>query len=505
MNGLRWIIGLLIGIAFVAIIYRQHRPFLVQTDPELHATQPVLRIETPITPIAFLGKASCSGIACHGNAKLVLDDSASTEPRWQSSYTHWESFDPHRNAYRSLQTPSAKSIFQRLTRPDEVTSSLPETDQRCLACHTTPTLAIDQPKGIEKSILPLLRSEGVSCEACHGSASQWLGEHTKWTSPESRSQGLQKTGMVALNDPGQRAVACAGCHVGSSEDTKQGFPVRDMNHDMIAAGHPRLFFEYTAFLKRLPPHWLEKNRDLSDTPLRNSDDSAYAWFVGQLATTEAMLRLSSSRAQRSLTHPQDQAAAPWPEFSEFRCSACHQSIADSTASQRSKLTTGKLSRRFPLSASLSRQLQTMQPDPQFFKEWQRIQQDKASMDLSAWSQLLQTAEMLKGYRERLAKLPATFWKRAFSQWLLADPADHWQWEEYAARYYAVMHFAQAIAPLKSEAKAEIDKCIDALGQTLRFPATGDVIFTGPTGWDPRKSAECYRTLMTALKPIMVLE
>src|SRR6476660_5000791 len=105
-----------------------------------------------------------------------------------------------------------------------------------------------------------LRSEGVGCEACHGNASSWYGPHTGDTWSAANRPALYQThGMHKLYDVGERALVCAGCHVGAPADEKRGYPVpRDMNHDMIAAGHPRLNFDFADYQRRLPPHWQEK-------------------------------------------------------------------------------------------------------------------------------------------------------------------------------------------------------------------------------------------------------
>ncbi len=91
---------------------------------------------------------------------------------------------------------------------------------------------------------------------------------------------------------------------------------------MIAAGHPRLTFEMSAFLANMPHHWddsEEKSRD---------DYSAHAWAVGQVVSTQAALRLLAARAKAAETPPAGKAeAARWPEFSEYDCFTCHHGLA----------------------------------------------------------------------------------------------------------------------------------------------------------------------------------
>jgi len=246
---------------------------------------------------------------------------------WRSASTHWQAVDPHRSAYAVLDSTLAKDIVTRLARGDSSWRS--PHDSRCLACHTNPALASDDAAaafGISKESLTRLRSEGVSCEACHGNASNWLVPHLQWNSPVARTADHASVGFAPLFDLGQRALACAGCHVGAPAhgDT----PARDMNHDMIASGHPRLNFDFAEYQRRLPPHWLEKNGDpqakekwpsVQNTPGVESR----AWLIGTIAKAEAASRLLADRAKRSRL---EIAAAPWPEFSESNCYACHHNL-----------------------------------------------------------------------------------------------------------------------------------------------------------------------------------
>jgi hypothetical protein len=159
----------------------------------------------------------------------------------------------------------------------------------------------------------------VSCEACHGNAGGWLREHTAWTG--DRREVYAKTGMTQLFDLGERAMTCLGCHVGAPAGN--GLPVRDMNHDMIAAGHPRLNFDFAEYLRRLPAHWMEKDRTATSAKLPPRPlNAAKAYLVGRTAHAEAACKLLASRAERSATDPR----TPWPEFAEYNCASCHHNL-----------------------------------------------------------------------------------------------------------------------------------------------------------------------------------
>ena len=87
-----------------------------------------------------------------------------------------------------------------------------------------------------------------------------------------------------------------------------------MNHDMIAAGHPTLRYEFATYHSWQPKHW----RDFE------ANDPTYyeaqLWLAGQVASTDASLALLQSRAQRALP------VSTWPEFAAYNCSSCHHQL-----------------------------------------------------------------------------------------------------------------------------------------------------------------------------------
>src|SRR5207302_8379860 len=141
----------------------------------------------------------------------------------------------------------------------------------------------------------VLRQDGVGCESCHGPAERWLGAHTRYGWDRlSPSEKETRFGMRPTKALDKRVGICVDCHVGS--------PGRDVNHDLIAAGHPRLSFEFGAYLANMPHHW--KGSKQTQGP----DYDATAWAIGQVASGQAALALLSDRASRQ--------TAPWPEFAE---------------------------------------------------------------------------------------------------------------------------------------------------------------------------------------------
>lgn len=173
--------------------------------------------------------------------------------------------------------------------------------QNCLACHNpTPlTAAVPGASGGEQPG----SGEGVGCSGCHGPSQNWRKDHVRirWDDLTSAQLGLVPTENLLA-----RARMCAGCHVGDRD--------RDMNHDLIAAGHPALYFEFTTYHQRLPKHWREPERS------EHADFESQLWLAGQLASLDASLDLLEARASGQ------GCVSTWPEFSSDACSSCHQRL-----------------------------------------------------------------------------------------------------------------------------------------------------------------------------------
>jgi hypothetical protein len=100
----------------------------------------------------------------------------------------------------------------------------------------------------------------------------------------------------------KRAEKCVSCHVGDE--------IRNVDHELIAAGHPDLVFDFETYTAMMPPHW---------RPAPTDGVGGRAWTVGQVvALRESLQRLARRTQQR--------AATAWPEFAEFECFACHHDV-----------------------------------------------------------------------------------------------------------------------------------------------------------------------------------
>jgi hypothetical protein len=247
----------------------------------------------------FVGAGSCAAAACH-NANFSHGQTG-------SEFTDWMTRDPHAKAYEVLFT--SQSVRIQKNRQSSVRA---HEDHRCLKCHVSPDLDADLDKAV-----PYFRTDGVSCESCHGPASKWLSVHylDSWkvkTRTEKSAAGMTDTETLF-----GRTQTCVRCHVGAAG--------MDVDHDLLAAGHPRLYFEFSAFHAAMPRHWPDaRDRDPSIDPRGRTDFEARAWLIGQLVTTRASLDLLAARAEDK--------NKPWPEFAEHDCAACHHDL--SAASDR---------------------------------------------------------------------------------------------------------------------------------------------------------------------------
>ncbi len=289
--------------------------------------EPTLPVAVPVPVPAkadqlhgFVGTSSCTAAGCHGGnpAKSVVG----------SEHTVWLQHDMHAHAYNVLLNETS----QRMAKLLELEKPAHESPL-CLNCHG-PVSEAPFPASIAGSHADLV-TEGVSCEACHGAASKWLGPHVRADWKTKSVAQKAEFGYRDTKDFWQRAKLCADCHVGA--------PGRDVNHDLYAAGHPRLFFELSAFHSMMPTHW-DRQTDrakaagvqqaVKGAKVEKSPLEAQLWAIGQVASAEAALDLLIHRAKtsgastgRPEKYPSSQVVPAWPELAETACFACHHDLA----------------------------------------------------------------------------------------------------------------------------------------------------------------------------------
>ncbi|MCK4304959.1 MAG: cytochrome c family protein [Candidatus Eisenbacteria sp.] len=130
-----------------------------------------------------------------------------------AQYTKWLA-SPHAHAYQTLLTDESKKICKKLGIKEA-----PEAAGKCLKCHVTAY-------GVKAELLGKKydKTEGVSCESCHGPAADWKKPHMK--DPETAA----KLGMIKPDDE----KMCMGCH-NEESPTYKPFKYKEK---LAAIAHP---------------------------------------------------------------------------------------------------------------------------------------------------------------------------------------------------------------------------------------------------------------------------
>jgi len=241
----------------------------------------------------ILGAASCATSSCHGGPRAGVSSEFSARG---SEYPLWLEKDPHAASWRTMNSEKSLAILSKLGIWRDRKIVKPEAYQNCLACHNS-----DKDVGADNTTPRI--TEGVGCESCHGASKRWFDQH--YQEESSRRHAVENLGLTDMESLVQRAKACTLCHVGGKD--------RDMNHDIIAAGHPALYFDMAAYHESYPKHWRDPQQN--DPNFRSR-----LWLAGQIAMADSELELLAARADKKLP------ISTWPEFANYQCTSCHVSL-----------------------------------------------------------------------------------------------------------------------------------------------------------------------------------
>lgn len=278
--------------------------------------------KSPQTEARYIGPGSCAATACHGSVKPVGESRI-----LQNEYSTWILKDKHARAYQAL----TGEVGERMARILKLGAKAQESP-KCLACHAL--YATPEQRG-----RPFEITEGVSCENCHGPAQAWLGQHTERESPEKHQRSLA-LGMADTRNVIHRTDKCLTCHLGTAQ--------KFVDHEMIASGHPDLFFELDSFSAVMPRHWKQPRESAPGKPAAGPDgDPGWTgvrdWSAGQAVQLRAaMERLIwrakgeryDNRISGSVPTDPDKKKDVWPEYSELSCFACHHALSPAKDSWR---------------------------------------------------------------------------------------------------------------------------------------------------------------------------
>src|SRR5438445_2431214 len=254
-------------------------------------------------PVKYIGPGSCAATSCHGSVKPIAGSRI-----LQNEYSTWILQDKHSRAYQAL----TGEVGERMARILKLDAKAEESS-KCLACHGLYTAPEQRGRAFE--IL-----EGVSCENCHGPASAWLGPHTtrSWQHEKSVALGMYDTRNVI-----HRTEKCLECHLG----TRNKF----VDHEMIAAGHPDLYFELDSFSAVMPRHWKVPRES---EPGKPGEDAAWVgvreWSTAQAVQLRGAMERLTWRVKGERFDKKDL----WPEYSELSCFACHHALGPAKDSWR---------------------------------------------------------------------------------------------------------------------------------------------------------------------------
>ena len=266
---------------------------------------PAQNAKTASAAMKYIGPGSCAATACHGSVKPVAQSRI-----LQDEYSTWILKDKHARAYQAL----TGNVGERMARILKLATKAEESP-KCLACHALYTTS-------EQRGRPFEITEGVSCENCHGPAQAWLGQHTERESPEKHARSLA-LGMADTRDVIHRTERCLQCHLG----TKEKF----VDHEMIAAGHPDLFFELDSFSAVMPRHWKQPRESAPNKPAEDPNWTGVRdWSAGQAVQLRAAMERLTWRARNERFDHKE----VWPEYSELSCFACHHSLGPAQNSWR---------------------------------------------------------------------------------------------------------------------------------------------------------------------------
>ncbi len=184
-------------------------------------------------PAKFVGVETCATAGCHGGA----------DPK-HFQFQFWKHSDPHSKAFSTLNTARSARMAEELKLGDAAKNL------QCTSCHA-PFHAL--PASLMST--PLKAIESVSCESCHGAASNWQRAHTR---PDYSHAQRVTAGMRDLQNLYIRANSCVACH-------------QALSSDLLKAGHPELIFELDGQTQSQPRHWQEKH----------DYHRGQAWLTGQ--------------------------------------------------------------------------------------------------------------------------------------------------------------------------------------------------------------------------------
>lgn len=459
--------------------------FAAPVPPEvLPALSPSAGRSYTVTTAKVMGNITCAAASCHG----------ATVPKGTPGGEHgtWSDGDPHRKAYGVLFQDRSKRMVKLLA--EGKTHAPAHETELCLKCHGASPANVSEMVAAKDE----LHQNGGSCENCHGAAEKYLTVH--YTGPFKGLSAQEKAsqyGLMPTKDLAFRSQICAGCHTGE--------PGREVDHKLIAAGHPALRFELAAYHSEplYSKHWQEKTY--------GRDVEAWMWMIGQVGVARASVTLTNHRAAGAENRD-------WPEFAEYSCFACHKDLTPGTTAATANVKPrlpgtapqpGTLpwnSWSFPLALDLAKQgdaswtAPATRPNAAFdlaelFRKNDRPKPASAraassasAIDLDRWLNDLQMTAERRSHSDPLkpAELKAALAHvLRFGETVLDTGAQGSDWDRHAQGFLGAAALYRGLVAVDPPSRSvPVEEQLRSLSDDLLFPQGRD----GPRRWTPEQEA-----------------
>lgn len=435
---------------------------------------------------SYVGSLSCAAAACHNRGAVQIPKG--------SEYTIWRYRDPHAAAYQALFSPRSQRMVALLGARADRRQNAHE-HALCLQCHSDPPAEASTSPAADGTAMA---RDGIGCERCHGPARAWLADHYGPTWDQLSPAAKQARGFRNTKDLSARVRSCVPCHVGTAD--------ANVNHDLIAAGHPRLQFEFASFHAIYPKHW-----DPQADKQRTDDFEVRAWLIGQARTTQAALALLAARAQQA-------PGGRWPELAEYDCFACHHSLRPTSWRQQHPggdptalggLPWGNwydslapLARRGVIAGlpadlgleSIREQMQRPEPDPRAIIPLAAAASQRLDgldrLAASPWN----ASRLHALFTELLDDRPVTITPSAGAPGSPDDPS--FNWERAAQRYLALAAIVHTLNDRNEPVPSDVRQALSALATQLEraFPPANDGRYASPEWFSPAQTHQALEQL-----------
>ena len=185
MKKLTWILVVVFAASLLVwgFAISQEKPKTTSVDTAKKEVTKTAKADTAkkVKEHAYVGINRCK--MCHNTKK------------WGKIYDKW-SATKHATAYTTLANKESQGIAKKMNIKD------PQKSDKCLVCHVTGYQASAKLKGKKYSM-----EEGVTCEACHGPAGNYIMSHIK---KDNKKQAIADGLIIPTEKLSQEL--CVRCH-----------------------------------------------------------------------------------------------------------------------------------------------------------------------------------------------------------------------------------------------------------------------------------------------------